>query len=78
MKAGRKPEYPEKTPGDELQKMSVFPARGDWSGRLDSIAGGGHQSRRRTLQPQTMSSLEVGSEGRGQRTDLLPSDKTRR
>ena len=22
MKEGRKPEYPEKTPGDELQKMS--------------------------------------------------------
>ena len=24
MKEGRKPEYPEKTPGDELQKMLVY------------------------------------------------------
>ena len=31
------------------QRPSVFPARGDWLGRLDSRAGGGHQSRRRTL-----------------------------
>ena len=27
MKKGRKPEYPEKTPGDELQKMSHAKAR---------------------------------------------------
>ena len=27
MKEGRKPEYPEKTPGDELQKMPHFKAR---------------------------------------------------
>ena len=27
MKVGRKPEYPEKTPGDELQKMSHTTAR---------------------------------------------------
>ena len=27
MKEGRKPEYPEKTPGDELQKMSHTTAR---------------------------------------------------
>ena len=45
------------------QQPSVFPARGKWSGRLDSTAGGGHQSRSRTLQPQTMSCSEVGSDG---------------
>ena len=27
MKEGRKPEYPERTPGDELQKMSHTTAR---------------------------------------------------
>ena len=26
MKEGRKPEYPEETPGDELQKMTHFKA----------------------------------------------------
>ena len=60
------------------QRPSVFPAKGDWSGRLDSTAGGGHQSRRRTLQAQTKSCPEVGSDGWGQQADLLQSDKTRR
>ena len=60
------------------QRPSVFPARGNWSGRLDSRAGGGHQSRIRTLQAQTMSYSEVGSDGWGQWADLLQSDKTRR
>ena len=29
MKEGRKPEYPEKTPGDELQKMTHTKARSE-------------------------------------------------
>ena len=32
-------------------------------GQLDSIAGGGHQSRRRILEAQTMTCSEVGSDG---------------
>ena len=34
MKEGRKPEYPEKTPGDELQKMPHTTAQ-----RFSSIGG---------------------------------------
>ena len=37
MKEGRKPEYPEKTPGDELQKMS-HTKPGDSSRKRDSNA----------------------------------------
>ena len=36
------------------QCPSIFPARGNWSGRLDLIAGASHQSRRRVLKAQTM------------------------
>ena len=31
MKEGRKPEYPEKTPGDELQKMPHTTADADYT-----------------------------------------------
>ena len=44
------------------QRPSAFPTRGDWSGRLNSIAGGGHQCRRRTLQAQTMSCSEIADD----------------
>ena len=35
MKVGRKPEYPEKTPGDELQKMPHTKAR-RWKPRSET------------------------------------------
>ena len=34
MKEGRKPDYPEKTPGDELQKMRDLNPRSSIGGRL--------------------------------------------
>ena len=60
------------------QRPSIFSARGDWSARLDSTAGGDHQSRRRTLQAQSMSCLEAWSVGWRQQVDFLSSGKTRR
>ena len=50
------------------QRSSVFPARGDWSGRLELIAGGttslgeGHSK----LKPWTAQKFEVMAEDSGQ------------
>ena len=50
------------------QGLSVFPARGNWWGRLDLIDGGGRQYRRRNskLKPRAVQKAEVMTEDSGQ------------
>ena len=40
MEAGRKPEYPEKTPGDELQKMPHTTAPSETRTRAEALVAG--------------------------------------